>query len=117
MQLGSNAHGSFLMLSELFRGKRKGFIVIPEGRLRSGWRGFGIHMRKMIVPVRQGILGNQKGVSKAVAVAVEKPWKKGGGVGNKGKEKISEIRISNDTISGDHVPLAGNSEKARRDSI
>ena len=107
------------MLSELFRGKRKGFIVIPEGRLRSGWRGFGIHMRKMIVPVRQGILGNQKGVSKAVAVAVavEKPWKKGGGVGNKGKEKISEIRISNDTISGDHVPLAGNSEKARRDSI
>ena len=101
------------MLSELFRGKRKGFIVIPEGRLRSGWRGFGIHMRKMIVPVRQGILGNQKGVSKAVAVAVEKPWKKGGGVGNKGKEKISEIRISNDTISGDHVSFEGNSEMVK----
>ena len=50
-------------------------------------------------------------------VAVEKPWKKGGGVGKKGKEKISKIQISNDTISGDHVPLAGNSEKARRDSI
>ena len=46
-------------------------------------------------------------------VAVEKPWKKGGGVGKEGKEKISEIQISNDTISGDHVPLEGNSEKVK----
>ena len=51
MQLGSNANGSFLMLFELFRGKRKGSIVIPKGKLGSGWRGFGIHMRKTIVPV------------------------------------------------------------------
>ena len=51
MQLGSNAHVSFLMLFELFSGKRKGSIVIPEGKLGSGWRGFGIHMRKTIVPV------------------------------------------------------------------
>lgn len=109
MQLGSNAHDSFLILSELFRGKHKGFIVIPEGRLGSGWRGFG----KTVVPIQQGILGNQKRVSKAVTVVVEKPWKKGGGVGNKGKEKISEIQISNDTISGDHVPLEGNSEKVK----
>lgn len=68
-------------------------------------------MRKTIVPVRQGILNNQKGVSKAVMVAVEKPWKKGGGIGNKRKEKISEI--SNNTISGDHAPLEGNSEKVK----
>ena len=113
MQLGSNAHVSFLMLFELFSGKRKGSIVIPEGKLGSGWRGFGIHMRKTIVPVWQGILDNQKGVPKAIMVAVEKPWKKGGGVGKKGKEKISKIQISNDTISGDHVSFEGNSEMVK----
>ena len=91
MQLGSNAHGSFLILSELFRGKHKGSIVILKGKLGSGWRGFGIHMRKTIAPVRQGILGYNKDVSKAITVAVENPWKKGGGVGKKGKEKIPEF--------------------------
>ena len=36
LQLGSNAHGKFLMVSELLYGQRKGNIVIPEGRLGSG---------------------------------------------------------------------------------
>ena len=36
LQLGSNAHGTFLMVSKLLRGRRKGSIVIPEGRLGSG---------------------------------------------------------------------------------
>ena len=30
LQLGSNAHGSFLMISELLHGHRKGFIVVPN---------------------------------------------------------------------------------------
>jgi len=36
MQLGSNAYGSFLLVSELDKGRRKGFIVIPEGKQGSG---------------------------------------------------------------------------------
>ena len=48
LQSGSNAHGSFLMISELLHGRRKGFIVVPEGNLGSGWRGFGCHLRKAI---------------------------------------------------------------------
>ena len=40
LQLGSNAHGTFLMVSELLHGRWKGNtvgnIVIPEGRLGSG---------------------------------------------------------------------------------
>ena len=36
LQLGSNAHGSFLLVPELDKGRRRGFIVIPEGKLRSG---------------------------------------------------------------------------------
>ena len=37
--------GSFLLISELIHGHhRKGFMVVPEGKSRSGWRGFGLHL-------------------------------------------------------------------------
>ena len=48
LQLGFNAHGSFLMISELLHGRRKGLIIVLEGKLGSGWRGFGFHLRKAI---------------------------------------------------------------------
>ena len=48
LQLGSNAHGTFLMASELLHGWRKGSIVIPEGRLGSGWCGFGLNLRNIL---------------------------------------------------------------------
>ena len=48
LQLGSNTYGSFLLISELIHGRRKGSIVVPEGKLGSGWRGFGLHLRKAI---------------------------------------------------------------------
>ena len=50
LQLGSNSHGSFLMISELIHGCRKGFLMVPEGKAGSGWRGFGFHLRKAIAP-------------------------------------------------------------------
>ena len=50
LQLGFNAHGYFLMLLEFLRGRRKGFIVVPEGNLGCGWRGFGSHLRKALAP-------------------------------------------------------------------
>ena len=36
------------MILELLHGHRKGFIVVPKGKLGSGWRGFGFHLRKAI---------------------------------------------------------------------
>ena len=48
LQLGSNAHGSFLMISELLHGCRKGFIVVLEGKLGSSWRCFGFNLWKAI---------------------------------------------------------------------
>ena len=36
LQLGSNAHGSFLIISELIHGRQKGFLVVPEGKSGSG---------------------------------------------------------------------------------
>ena len=50
LQLGFNVHGSFLMISELEHGCRKGLIIVPKGKLGSGWRGFGFHLRKAISP-------------------------------------------------------------------
>ena len=47
IQLGSNAHGYYLMISELLHGRRKGFLVIPEGRMGHGWRGFMWHPKKV----------------------------------------------------------------------
>ena len=48
LQLGSNAHGYYLMISELLHGQRKGFLVIPEGRMGHGWRGFVWHLKKVL---------------------------------------------------------------------
>ena len=48
LQLGSNAHGSFLMISELLHGCWKGFIIVSEGKSGGGWRGFCLHLRKVI---------------------------------------------------------------------
>ena len=50
LQMGYNAHGSFLMISEFLRGCRKGFIVVSEGNLGCGWRGFDFHLRKALAP-------------------------------------------------------------------
>ena len=38
------------MISELEHGRQKGLIIVPEGKLGSGWRGFGFHLRKAISP-------------------------------------------------------------------
>ena len=46
LQLGFNTHGYFLTLSKFLRGRRKDFIVVSEGNLGCGWRGFGSHLRK-----------------------------------------------------------------------
>ena len=45
LQLGSNTYSSFLLISKIIHGRRKGSIVVPEGKSRSGWRGFGLHFR------------------------------------------------------------------------
>ena len=48
IQSGTNAHGYYLMISELLHGWWKGFLVIPEGRMGHGWRGFMWHLKKVL---------------------------------------------------------------------
>ena len=75
LQLGSNTYGSFLLIFELIHGHRKGFIVVPEGKSRSGWRCFGLHLRKAIDPeslaFKQATIGIPKrDASKTFALVV-----------------------------------------------
>ena len=77
LQSSSNAHGSFLMISELLHGCWKGFMVVPEGKLGSGWRGFVCHLRKALAPGNLAINlppkilpGSELQASKSFAVAV-----------------------------------------------
>ena len=77
LQSSSNAHGSFLMISELLHGRRKGFFVIPEGRMGNGWRGFVWHLKKVLAPGNRAInlppkllLGSEFQASKSFAAAV-----------------------------------------------
>ena len=105
LQLGFNAHGSFLMISKLVHGRWLGFIIVPEGKLGSGWRGFGFHLRKVIAPdtlvvklPSQSVLNptvqkfrQQKSFLSAV---VDGDRKNNGGSG-KGKQLMPNIQNSN----------------------
>ena len=72
LQLGSNAHGSFLLFSELVNGRHRGSIVIPEGKSGSGWRGFGMHLRKIIHPINQNFGVKHKNAIIKLATMMEK---------------------------------------------
>ena len=122
LQLGYNAHGYFLMISEFLRGRRIGFIVVPEGKLGCGWRGFGFHWSKALAPGSLAfnlppklLTGAEFIASKSFAaavvqgrrtdskahrqVAVESCLLSGTG-GHKGKQILLDTRISNSANPG-----------------
>ena len=43
------------MICKLLHGRRKGLIIVPEGTLGSGWRGFGFRLHKAIAPDSLGV--------------------------------------------------------------
>ena len=92
LQLGSNAHDAFLMVSKLLHGRQKGNIMIPEGRLGSGWRGFGLNLRKILKPTSlssQGSLYRIQSAPKADAAMVVGRPHNHDGAKNTVKEKIT----------------------------
>ncbi|KAK9991935.1 hypothetical protein SO802_026920 [Lithocarpus litseifolius] len=96
-KLGSNTYDAFLLISELINGRRKGSIVVLEGKLGSGWRGFGLHLRKAIDPEslapKQAITGMPKrDASKSFASVVVGNRKTNGGGGDEGKYKSALIQ-------------------------
>ena len=87
LQLGSNARGKFLMVSELLHGRRKGNIVIPKGRFGCGWHYFSLNLRKIVKLAflfSQGLPQRIQNAPKAEA-AVDRPHNQGSAK-NKGRE-------------------------------
>ena len=105
LQLGSNAHGSFLTISELLHGRRKGSIIVPEGKLGSGWRGFGFHLGKAIAPDSLTVkppfhfalkpIGHQFRQQKSFLSAMMDGDRKDFGGSQKGKHLMPGIQNSN----------------------
>lgn len=48
MRSSFSSCGAFLRIIELINGRNRGSIVVLEGKLGCGWRGFGFHLRKVI---------------------------------------------------------------------
>ena len=106
LQIGSNAHGSFFMISELVHGRRKGFIVVPEGKLGSGWRGFGFHLRKAIAPetlvirLPQSVL--KPTAEKSLLLATAEADRKDGCGSKKGKPLMPNFENTNKSNLRNH---------------
>ena len=105
LQLGSNSHGSFLMISELIHGRRKGLLVVPEGKASSGWRGFGFHLRKAIAPgtlaTKQpfiSVLKPRVENHKTFLLAAAEGDRREGGGSRKGKQLMPEFQISTESM-------------------
>ena len=110
LQLGSNAHGSFFMISELVHGKRKGFIVVPAGKLGSGWRGFRFQLRKAIAPktlavkppsqfdLKPTVEKFRQQNSKSFPLAMTEGDQRDGGGSKKGKQLMPNFQNSNKAI-------------------
>nr|POE45556.1 syntaxin-41 [Quercus suber] len=89
-----------------------GNIVIPEGRLGSGWRAFGLNLRKTFKPTSLSSHGSLHRIQSApkadAAVVVGKPHNHGGAK-NTGKDKITVFQNSNPSNPSNSVCDQGRS--------
>ena len=65
LQCSSNSFGMFLLLTEFKVGGSRRSIFIPEGRVKNGWRVFGLELRKLLEP--ENYVNGGSGFSKFVA--------------------------------------------------
>ena len=110
LQSGSNAHGSFLMISKLLHGRRKCFLVAPEGRLGSGWRGFVCHLKKALAPGNLAInlppkLGSEFQASKSFAAAVMQGRQSEPKAHRLAAEELAQTQDSSDKVNPKHLML------------
>ncbi|KAL0010938.1 hypothetical protein SO802_006046, partial [Lithocarpus litseifolius] len=50
LQQNSNSFGLFILLTEFKVGGSRRSVIIPEGKAKTGWRVFGLELRKMLEP-------------------------------------------------------------------
>ena len=75
-----------MLVSELDKGRRKGSIVIPKGKLGSGQKSFGAQLRKTILPQIQNSGAKHRSATVRPVRMMERVRQAPGGLGNKGKE-------------------------------
>ena len=46
----SNAFGNYIVVTKLKAGGRRRLMIIPEGKVMCGWRGFGFELQGLITP-------------------------------------------------------------------
>ena len=112
LQSGSNAHGSFLMISKLLHGRRKGFLVIPEGRMGSGWRGFVCHLKKALALGNLAINlppkllpGSEFQAFKSFAAAVMQGRRSEPTAHRLAAEELAQTQDSRDKVNPKHIML------------
>lgn len=65
IQQPSNSRGMFLTITEFYSGKWKGLIIIPGGQNCSGWKDFGLEVRRTLEPCA---IPNQRAETRKSAV-------------------------------------------------
>ncbi|KAK7809459.1 hypothetical protein CFP56_004086, partial [Quercus suber] len=49
-QKGSNAFENYIVVIELKVGGHRSLVIIPEGKVMRGWRGFDFELQSLITP-------------------------------------------------------------------
>ena len=52
----SNAYGQYLAVTEHRVSGHRKVIIIPKGKLKSGWRVFELELRKLLEPSKQALV-------------------------------------------------------------
>ena len=98
LQLGSNTYGSFLLISELIHGRRKGSIVVPEGKSGEWLERFWFTPEMPQNPKPQASKQPQvfpKEMPQNPLSLVVGKWKNSSGGGDEGKNKTALVQNSN----------------------
>ena len=88
-----------LTVSELDKGRRKGSIVILEGKQGSGWKSFGVQLRKTILPQIQNNGAKHRSATLRPVRMTEKFRQAPRGLGKKGKESALSFQNLKSCIS------------------
>ena len=100
------------MIFELLHGRRKGFLVIPEGRMGNGWRGFVWHLKKVLAPGNLAINlppkllpGSEFQASKSFAAVVVQGRRSEPKAHRLATEELPQTQDSRDKVNPQHLML------------
>ena len=97
LQKSSNSFGLFLLLTEFKVGGFKRSIIIPVGKVKNGWRVFGLELRKILEPENYVNGGTRQFVAQL----------------HKDRSGIQPFKSFADTVPGHQVQARGKNQSYR----